>query len=140
VTAFFVLPFFITDLYFGFFDTSQPQCSNKKLFGTINLRSWFIVISLVEATYLMLFLLALINNKCRRREYDVIALNVLEEVYSHGILVKGLICCVVELFLFFGIILSSCRGSMYGYGIVLAVIHLLKVVMVALGIIKNACC
>jgi hypothetical protein len=47
-TIFLVLPFFILDFYFGFINSSQPQCTYvKKLFGLMNLQSWFIIISLL---------------------------------------------------------------------------------------------
>lgn len=136
-----VVPFFLMDGYFGFLDVSQPYCTiSKKLFGLMNLQSWFIVISVNEGIYLLIFLIALISHRCRRREFDFFSLSKLEEVYIFGIMVKGLICCVVELTLFFTIILNGCGGHIYGYGIVLAVIHLVKVAFIALGIIKNTCC
>lgn len=141
VTLFLVLPFFVLDFYFGFIDTSQPQCSQfKKLFGLMNLRSWFIIISILEGSYLTLFLISAAIQKCRRREFDSYSLNVLQEVYIVGIIVKGLICCVVQLFLFFGIMITGCGGSIYGYGIALTVLHLLKLMALSAGTIKNVCC
>ena len=140
-TLFLVLPFFIVDLYFGFIDSSQPQCmQTKKLFGLMNLRSWFIIISMIEGSYILLFVVSVIIQRCRRREFDSYSLNAAEEVYIVGILVKGLICSVVQLFLFFGIIMTGCGGSIYGYGVALAVLHLLKLLALSSGIIKNACC
>ena len=57
-----------------------------------------------------------------------------------AVVIKGLLCLVVELALFFGIIVTSCNGHIYTYGVSLAVIHILKAAIISSAVLKNSCC
>ncbi len=48
MTLFFLVPFFVLDLYFGYIEKLPPSCSvDKKLLGFLDLNLWFSVISML---------------------------------------------------------------------------------------------
>jgi hypothetical protein len=63
-----------------------------------------------------------------------------EGMYCMALIVKALFCLVVELALFFTIIIRSCSGHIYSYGVALTVMHTLKAAIITSAVIKNSCC
>jgi len=56
-----------------------------------------------------------------------------------GIMFKAVICSVVELVYFFGIVTTACKGPIYVYELVLACVHMIKLTAVAAALIRQWC-
>lgn len=139
-TLFFVVPFAGLDLYFGLFYKEQPNCTQtNKLFQVLSLHQWFAFIGSVEGFYLLIYLASQLKRKCGN-EFQMFYLNALEEVYSLGLAVKAIFCCVVELCLFFGVVSKFCGGPFYGYNLALCCLHITKLTAVGMSLLRNWCC
>lgn len=56
-----------------------------------------------------------------------------------GIVFKAMICAVVELVYFFGLMTSVCQGPIYLYELILACVHMIKLIAVGLALIRQWC-
>ena len=100
---------------------------------------WFSFIGGVEVLYLLFYLAGQLKRKCGS-EYQALYLNSIEEIYSMGLAIKALFCCMVEIPIFFGVSLGHCGGLIYGYSLALCCFHIAKIVMLSISLFRNWCC
>jgi hypothetical protein len=56
-----------------------------------------------------------------------------------GVMFKALVCSVVELVYFFGLVTSVCSGPVYIYELTLACVHLVMLSAISAALIRNWC-
>ena len=56
-----------------------------------------------------------------------------------GVMFKALICSIVELIYFFGLVTTACHGPLYVYELILACVHILKLTVIAVVLIRQWC-
>lgn len=140
-TIFLVIPFTVIDQYFGFFYNEQPKCTDDpKLFSLLSIGNWMRFIGTIEGLYLVIFVISILKRKCNNSEFESLYLNRLEEMYGVGIVIKSIICSIVEVILFFALGVKHCTGPVYGYGLSLTCLHFMKMTMVGMSLVRNWCC